>query len=196
MSALAALAADATGAAVPPVDVAASAAASDDTAPADESRAPTAPLIDAAEGIVPLVAGAAAGTVTDAAPADDAGASATAFDDTTGKTRVPVTAASAGAAAASATAVGADCCDPSAADIVCFGGCCHCPFDRENISISISFDWRHSTNAESEITTVSSERIPLGGCSRRWWRARKGSPLLANDAVVSGSPDNSETSPP
>ena len=74
-SALASLAIDAAGAAVPPVDGAASVAASDDTAPADDTRAPTAPLIDAAEGSVPLVAGSAADISANAtATADDAGA--------------------------------------------------------------------------------------------------------------------------
>ena len=72
---LAALAADATGAVVPPVEGVASASASDDTAPVDDSRPPTAPLIDAAEGTVPLVAGSAADMSSDAAAtADDAGA--------------------------------------------------------------------------------------------------------------------------
>ena len=74
---------------------------------------------------VPPVAGAAAGTAADAAPADDVGASTTPFDDTSGKTRVPVIASAAGAAAASATAVGADCCGPS---------------NRENIGISTFSD--------------------------------------------------------
>ena len=129
VSLLAALSTDASGAAVSPVDSAASAAASDDAAPADDSRAPTALLIGAAEGTVPLVtgadvdaavpsaeagtlvapptdavgktvplvAGAAAGTAADAVLADDVGASATPFDDTAGKTRVPVTASAAGA---------------------------------------------------------------------------------------------------
>ena len=90
---------------------------------------------------IPPVAGAAAGTAADTAPADDAGASAKPFDDTAGKTRVPVTAAAASAAAASATAVGADCCGLSLVDIaVCFGHCCRCPSDRENIGISILSD--------------------------------------------------------
>ena len=151
-SALAALAADATGAAVPPVDVAASAAVSDDTAPADDSRASTASLIDAVEGTVPLVAGSATGISADAAATvDDAGALPT--------------------------------------DAVEFGCCCRCPFDRENIGLSISFKWSHSSNAESEITAVGGERVPLDGCSRRWRRARKGGPALANDAVVFGCPD-------
>ena len=158
-SALAALAADATGAAVPPVHVAASAAASDDTAPEDDSRASTAPLIDAAEGTVPLVAGSAADVSADtAATADDAGAPPT--------------------------------------DAAEFGGCCRCPFDRENTGISISFDWSHSSKAEAEITAAGGERFPLGGCSPRWWRACKGGPPLANDAVVSGGPDTLETGPP
>ena len=75
----------------------------------------------------------------DTVPADDAGASATPFDDAAGKTRVPVTAAAAGAAAASATAVGADCCGSSVVGFaVCFGHCCRCPSDRENVGISIS----------------------------------------------------------
>ena len=77
-----------------------------------------------------------------------------------------------------------------------FGGCCRCPFDRENIGISVLCDWSHSPNAESDITAVGGERVPLGGCSRRWWRACKGSPSLVNDAVVSGGPDTLETGPP
>ena len=69
---LAALAPDATGAVVSPVECAVSAAASDDAAPADDSRTPTAPLSGVAEGTVPLVAGAAFDTASDdAAPADD-----------------------------------------------------------------------------------------------------------------------------
>ena len=151
---LAALSTDASRAAVSPVNGAASAAASYDATPADDSCAPTAPLIGAAEGTVSLVAdtavnaavssaeegalvappidaagktvppvgGAAAGTAADAAPIDDVGVSTTSFDDTAEKTLVPVTASAAGAVAASATAVGADCCGPS---------------DRENIGISI-----------------------------------------------------------
>ena len=59
VSCLAALSTDASGEAVSPVDGAASAAASDDAAPADDSRAPTAPQIGASEGTVSLVAGAA-----------------------------------------------------------------------------------------------------------------------------------------
>ena len=109
---------------------------------------------------------------------------------------MPVTAASAGAAAASATAVGVDCGDPSTVDIVCFSGYCLCHSDREGIGIPISSDWSHSTNSESKITAVGGERVPLGGCSRRWWRVCKGSHLLANDAVVSGAPETSETGPP
>ena len=145
MSFKAALSTDVSGAVVSPVEGAASATASNDAAPADDSRAPTAPLSGVAEGTVPLVAGAtfdaavssteagalvapptdvvgetvplvagaATGTAAEAAPADDVGASTTPFDDTTGKTRVPVIASAAGAAAAGATAVGADCCGPS-----------------------------------------------------------------------------------
>ena len=72
---LAALAADATGAAVQPVDGVASATASDDTAAVDYTRPPTAPLIDAAERTVLLVVGSAAYMSSDAAvTADDAGA--------------------------------------------------------------------------------------------------------------------------
>ena len=75
---LAALAADATGTAVPPVDGVASASASDDTTPLDDSRPPTALLMDEAEGTVPLVAGSAANISSDAAAtADDAGAPST-----------------------------------------------------------------------------------------------------------------------
>ena len=44
----------------------------------------------------------------------------------------------------------------------------------------------NSPKAESEITTVGGERVPLGGCSRRWRRACKGSPPRANGAVASG----------
>ena len=107
-NALAVLAADATGVAVPPVDGAAFTAASDDTALAEDSRASTAPPTDAAEGTVPLVAGSAADGPDDAAAtADDAGAPPT--------------------------------------DAAEFGGCCLCPFDRENIGISTSFDWSHSS---------------------------------------------------
>ena len=129
---------------------------------------------------VPPVAGAAAGTAANAALANDAGASATSLDDTAGKTRVPVTASAAGAAAASVTAVGADCCGPP---------------DWENIGISILSDWSYSSKAESEITAVGGERVPLDGCSRRWRRACKGSPPRANGVVVSGGPDTLETGP-
>ena len=107
-SALAALAADATGAVVKAADVAAFAAESADTTLADDSRMSTAPLIDAAEGTVLLVTGSAADFSADAAATgDDAGASPT--------------------------------------DAAEFGGCCRCPFDRENIGNSISFDWSHSS---------------------------------------------------
>ena len=71
-----------------------------------------------------------------------------------------------------------------------FGGCCRCPFDRENIGIFISFDWRHSSEAESEITAAGGERVPLGGCSPRWWRACKGG------LPLSGGPGTLETGPP
>ena len=157
MSNLAALTTEGSGAAVSLVDGAACAAASDDTAPAYDLRAPTAPLIGAAEGTVSLVAGAAvnavvssaeggalaapptdavgkavppiggaaAGTAADASPIDDVGVSAIPFHDTAGKTLVPLTASVAGAVAASATAVGADCCGTSG---------------RENIDISILSD--------------------------------------------------------
>ena len=109
--------------------------------PSAEAGALVAPPIDAVGETVPPVAGAAAGTAADAAPADDAGASTTLFNDTAGKRRVQVTAAAAGAAAASPTVIGADCYGPSAVDdAVCFGGCCRCPSDREKISISISSD--------------------------------------------------------
>ena len=56
VSFIAALSTDASGAVVSPVDGAASAEASDDAAPADDSRAPPAPLSGVAEGTVPLVA--------------------------------------------------------------------------------------------------------------------------------------------
>ena len=71
---LAAHAADSTGAAVSPVDGAASAAAFDGTAPANDSRLPTSPLTDAAEGTVPLIAGSAADSTDAASAADDASA--------------------------------------------------------------------------------------------------------------------------
>ena len=81
---LAVLAADATGAAVPPVNGVSSASTSDDTAPVDDSRPPTAPLVDAAEGTVPLVAGSAGDISSDAAAtADDAGAPPTDVADGT-----------------------------------------------------------------------------------------------------------------
>ena len=71
VSFMAALSTDASGAVVSPVDGAASATASDDAVPADDSRAPTAPLSGVAEGTVPLVAGAAFDTASDDAAADD-----------------------------------------------------------------------------------------------------------------------------
>ena len=71
---LAAHAADSTGAAVSTVDGAASAAAFDGTAPADDSRLPASPLTDVAEGTVTLIAGSAADSTDAAATADDAGA--------------------------------------------------------------------------------------------------------------------------
>ena len=125
---LATLFTDASGAAVSSVNGVASATAFDDTVPADDSSNVSclaALSTDASGAAVPPVAGAAAGAAADAALTDDVGAPATPFDDTTEKTLVPVTASAAGAAAASATAVGADCCDPS---------------DRENIGISTFFD--------------------------------------------------------
>ena len=130
-----------------------------------------APPIDAVGKTVPPVAGAAAGPAVNAAPADDAGASVTPFDDTAGKTRVPATASAAGAAAASVTAVGADCCSPS---------------DGENIGISMLSDLSHYSKAESEITTVGGERVPLGGYSRHWWRACKGGPPLLTMRLFPG----------
>ena len=125
MSCLAALSTDASGAAVSPVDGAASAAASDDAAPADDFSNVSCLAALSADAVgekVPPVGGAAAGTAADAAPIDDVGVSGTPFDDIAGKTLVPVTASAAGAVAASATAVGADYCGPS---------------DRESIGISI-----------------------------------------------------------
>ena len=83
------------------------------------------PPIDAVGKTVPPIGGAAAGTSADATPIDDVGVSATPFDDTAGKALVPVTASAAGAVAASAPTIGADCCGPS---------------DRENIDISILSD--------------------------------------------------------
>ena len=121
MSFLATLSTDASGAAVSPVNGAASTAASDDPVPADDSSYVSCLVVlstDASGAAVSPVDGAAAGIAADA----DVGVSATPFDDTAGKTLVPVTASAAGAVAASATAVGVDCCDPS---------------DRENIGISI-----------------------------------------------------------
>ena len=91
-----------------------------------QKRAPwPPPHTDAVGKTVPPVGGAAAGTAADAAPIDDVGVCATPFDDTAGRTLVPVTASAADAVAASGTAVGADCCGPS---------------DRENIGISILSD--------------------------------------------------------
>ena len=157
VSFLATLSTDASGAAVSPVNGAASAAACDDAVSADDSSnvsclvalstdapeaavspvdgaavnaavssaeegALAAPPTDAVGKTMPPDNGATAGTATDATPIDDVGVFATPFDDTAGKTLVPVTASAGGAVAASATAVGADCCGPS---------------DRENIGISI-----------------------------------------------------------
>ena len=121
---------------MPSVDGAASVAASDGTAPADDSRAPTASLTDAAEGTLLLVAGSAdaadaaataedagappteaakgtvppvAGAAVNAAiPSAEAGTLAAPPTDAVGKTVTPI----AGTAAASVTAVGADCCGP------------------------------------------------------------------------------------
>ena len=80
---------------------------------------------DASEITVSPVNGAAAGTAADASPIDDVGVFVTLFDNTAGKTLVPVTASAVGAVAANATAVGSD----------CFG-----PSDRENIELSIFSD--------------------------------------------------------
>ena len=66
---LAALLPNATGAVISPVECAVSAAAADDAAPADDSRAPTAPLAGAAEGTVSLVAGAAVNAAASSAGA-------------------------------------------------------------------------------------------------------------------------------
>ena len=95
-SALASLAVDAAGAAIRSVDGAASVAASDGTAPADDSRAPTAPPTDAAEGTLPLVAASAdaAATTEDAGPPQTDAAKGT----------VPPVAGAAGNAAPSAEA--------------------------------------------------------------------------------------------
>ena len=87
-----------------------------------EEGALAAPPTDAVWKTVPPVDGAAAGTAADATPIGDVGVSATPFGDIAGNKLVPVTASAAGVVAASATAVGADCCGPS---------------DRENIGISI-----------------------------------------------------------
>ena len=137
-----------------------------------QKRAPWPPPHRRSGETVPSVAGAAAGTAADVAKL---------FDDAAGKTRVSVTASATGAAAGSATTVGADCCGPS---------------DKENIGSFISSDWSHSSKAESEMTAVGGERVPLGGCSRRWWRACKGSSPRASGAVASGGPDTSGTGPP
>ena len=75
-SALASLAVDAVGAAIPSVDGAAYVAASDGTTPADDSRASTAPLTDAAEGTLTLVTASAA-SADAAVPSAEAGALAT-----------------------------------------------------------------------------------------------------------------------
>ena len=90
------------------------------------------------------------------------GASTTPFDDTAGKILVPVTASAGGTAAASATAVGADCCGPS---------------DRENNGISPFSDRRRSSTAPPSPPKKISERglflsspsppivgIPRDGC--------------------------------
>ena len=103
------------------------------TVASEEAGALAAPHTDAVGKTVP--------TAADAAPADDAGASATPFDDTAGKTRVSVTASAACAAAASVTAVGADCCGPS---------------DWENIGISIdSWDFFKDAQGFGRLDTGS-----------------------------------------
>ena len=96
-------AATADDASTPPTDAAegtlppVAGAAVNTAVPSAKVGALPAPPTDAVGKTVPPVAGAAAGTAADAAPADDAGASATPFEYTARKTRVPVTAAAASA---------------------------------------------------------------------------------------------------
>ena len=89
-----------------PVNGAASATASDDAAPADDSRAPTASLSGVAEGTVPLAVDAAFDAAVSSA---GAGALAAPPTDIVGKTVPPVAGAAAGTAvdAAPADDVGA-----------------------------------------------------------------------------------------
>ena len=163
--------------------------------PAADASALAALAADATGAAVPPVdVAASAATSDDTAPADDSRASTAPLIDVAERT-VPLVAGSAADVSADAAAT-ADDTGATPTDAAEFGGCCRCPFDRENIGISISFDWSHSSKAESEILAVGGERVPLDGCSHRWWRACEGSPPLSNDAVVSWGPDTLETGPP
>ena len=75
--------------------------ASDDAAPADDSRAPTAPLSGVAEGTVPLAVGAAFDAAVSSA---GAGVLAAPPTDVVGKTVPPVAGAAVGYAACAAPA--------------------------------------------------------------------------------------------
>ena len=156
VSFIAALSTDASGAVVSTVDGAASAAASDDAASVDDSRAPTAPLTGAAEGTEPMVAGVA---VDAAVPTAEAGIlPPPPPTDAVGKTASSVADAAAGTAADAAPAddVGASATpfDNTAGKTLVPGiasaegavaasavGADWCgPSDRENIGISILSD--------------------------------------------------------
>ena len=163
--------------------------------PAADASALAALAADATGAAVPPVdVAASAAASDDTAPADDSRASTAPLIDAAEGT-VPLVAGSAADISTDAAAT-ADNAGAPPNDAAEFGGYCHCNFDRENIGISISFDWSHFSKAESEITVVGNERVPLGGCRRRWWHAYKGDPPLANDAVVSGGQDTLETGTP
>ena len=146
-----------------PVNGAASATASDDAIPADDSRAPTASLSGVAEGTVPLAVDAAFNAAVSSA---GAGALAAPPTDVVGKTVPPVAGAAAGTAVDSAPAddvgvfvtpfddtagktlvpVTASAAGAVAANSIAVGSDCCSPSDMENIDISIFSDRRHSSS--------------------------------------------------
>ena len=202
--------ADATRAAVPPVDGAACAAASDDTAPADDSRLSTAAQIDAAEGTVPLVVGSAADISADAAAtADDAGAPPTGAAEgkhrwSPGPPSMPLfylQKASALAARPPPTQWGKQYRRSPA--LLQVPSPMPRPLTTRELPPHPSTPQRGRQGCRSPLKpqvllqqvplpSAPTAAVPLGGYSRRWWRACKGSPPLANDAVVSGGLDTSE----
>ena len=157
VSFIAALSTDASGAVVLPVDGAASATASDDAVPADDSRAPTPSLNGVAGGTVPLVVGAAFDAAVSSA---ETGTLAAPPTDAVGKTVPPVAGAAAGSAAGAAPAddvgasatpsddtsgktrvpVIASAAGAAAASVTAVGTDCCGPSNRESIGISTLSD--------------------------------------------------------